>query len=56
MMHVLTNIGQVVKNLCPKMVAWSIVVQVAWSQLWSTTRRIGTKLGELRSIAIVDVG
>ena len=29
MMHVLTNVGQVVKNLFPEMVSWSIAVQVA---------------------------
>ena len=38
MMHVLANVGLVVKNLCPDMVSLSIVVQVAWSQLWSTTQ------------------
>ena len=56
MMHVLANMGQVVKNLCPEMVAWSIVVQVAWSQLWSTKTRTGTRLGEPRSRTVVDVG
>lgn len=56
MMHVLTNMGQVMKNLCPKMVDWFIVVQVTWSQLWSTTRRTGTWLGEPRSRMVVDVG
>ena len=34
MMHVLTNVGQVVKNLFPDFVCLSIAVQVAW---WSTT-------------------
>lgn len=34
MMHVLTNVGQVVKNLFPDSICLSIVVQVAW---WSTT-------------------
>ena len=56
MMHVLSNLGQVVKNLCPNMVALSIVVQVSWSQLWSTTRRTGTRLGEPRSRTVVIVG
>ena len=34
MMHILTNVGQVVKNLFPDSICLSIVVQVAW---WSTT-------------------
>ena len=34
MMHVLTNVGQVVKNLFPDFVYLSIAVQVAW---WLTT-------------------
>ena len=53
MMHVLANVGQVVKNLFPEMVSWSIAVQVACR---STARRIGTKLGELRSRTIKDAG
>ena len=49
MMHVLANVGQVVKNLFPESISLSIVVQDA-------TRMIGTKLGELRSITIEDAG
>ena len=33
-LHVLANVGQVVKNLFPESISLSIVVQGAW---WSTT-------------------
>ena len=52
MIHVLTNVGQVAKNLSPELICLSIAVQVAWR----STARIGTKLGELRSKTIMDVG
>ena len=53
MMHVLTNVGQVAKNLFPESFSWSIVVQVAWR---STARMIVTRLGELRFRTIEDAG
>lgn len=33
MMHVLTNVGQVVKNLFPQSISLSIIVQVAWRSM-----------------------
>ena len=53
MMHVLTNVGQVVKNLFLDSCCLSIAVQVAWR---STARRIETKLEELWSRTIEDAG
>ena len=55
MKHVLTNVGQVVKNLFPESISWSIVVQEAWRST-TVARMIGTRLGELRSRTIMDAG
>ena len=33
MMHVLSNVGQVVKNLFPESISLSIVVQEAWRSM-----------------------
>ena len=56
MMHVLANVGQVVKNLFPETISLSIVVQVAWRSMTVNGEVIGTKLGELRSRTIMDAG
>ena len=53
MIHVLTNVGQVAKNLFLDSICLSIVVQGAW---WSTTRMIGARLGELRFRTIENTG
>ena len=55
-LHVFTNVGQVVKNLFPDSISLSIVVQEAWGSTTVNGEVIGTKLGELRFRAIKDAG
>ena len=56
MMHVLTNVGQVVKNLFPESIACLLLCRKLGGQRRSTARMIRTRLGELRFRTIDDAG
>ena len=56
MMHVLSNVGQVVKNLFPISFACLLLCRELDGQRRSTARMIGTRLGELRFRTIDDAG
>ena len=56
MMHVLSNVGQVVKNLFPNWFACLLLCRELDGQRRSTARMIGTRLGGLRFITIDDAG
>ena len=55
-LHVLTNIGKVVKNLFPKSIACLLLCRKLGGQRRSTARMIRTRLGELRFRTIEDAG